>query len=92
MYASKEMLKGREHQTYLLGGGDDILRPPVEGFLSPTDMFLASTVGSFPVATLSLLMVSSAGAVLNWIKDCLLGPSEGRRTSRETFDTVIEAR
>lgn len=51
--------------TYLLGGGDDILRPPSEGLLSPTDIFLASIDCNFPAATLSLRIVSSAGAVLN---------------------------
>ena len=70
--------------TYLLGGGDDILLcPPSEGFLSPMDIFLASSDGILPAAKLSLLIVSSAGAVLNWIKDCLRGGSEGRRTSGE---------
>lgn len=49
----------------LLGGGEDILRPCSEGLLSPTDIFLASIDGILPAATLSLLIVSSAGAVLN---------------------------
>jgi hypothetical protein len=66
---AKCMLEGNANRsrsrTYLFGGGDDILRPPSEGLLSPTDMFLASTDGSLPVATLSLRIVSSAGAVLN---------------------------
>lgn len=51
--------------TYLLGGGEDILRPCSEGLLSPMDIFLASIDGILPAATLSLLIVSSAGAVLN---------------------------
>ncbi len=57
--------QGSRSMTYLLGGGDDILRPPSAGLLSPTDNFLASIDGILPVATLSLLIVSSAGAVWN---------------------------
>lgn len=52
--------------AHLFGGGDDIrLCPPSKGLLSPTDIFLASIDGILPAATLSLLIVSSAGAVLN---------------------------
>jgi hypothetical protein len=72
-----------ERTTYLFGGGEDILLPPSDGLLSPTDIFLASIDCIFPVATLSLRIVSSAGAVLNWIKDCRRGGSDGRRVSGE---------
>ena len=81
-----------ESFTYLLGGGDDILRPPSEVLLSPIDIFLASIDCNFPAATLSLLIVSSAGAVLNWIRDCRRRGSVGRRKSLEELDTAIDAR
>jgi hypothetical protein len=51
--------------TYLFGGGEDILRPLSEGLRSPTDILLASILCILPVATLSLLITSSAVAVLN---------------------------
>jgi hypothetical protein len=74
--------------AYLLGGGDDILRPPSAGRFSPTDIFPASGDGTLPAATLSLLIVSSAGPVLNLMSDSRLDGPGGRLNSPDCVDPV----